>query len=64
MVRRLWQDECGAVVSPELAVIGTVLVVGLIVGLSALKVAISTEIEDLAAAVEAFDFTPTITPSP
>jgi hypothetical protein len=64
MLKKLWQDNCGAVISPELAMVGAILIVGLIVGLSAVASGLFTEIEDVAAAVEAFDFTPTMVPGP
>jgi Flp pilus assembly pilin Flp len=62
MLKKLWNDEGGAVVSPELCVVGAILVVGLIVGISSVQTAISTEIEDVGEAIESFDFTPTLEP--
>ena len=64
MLKKLWRDTCGAVVSPEVVIIGAVLIVGVIVGLSALRVAILTEVRDASEAVSTIDFTPTVTPVP
>ncbi len=64
MFKRLWQDSYGGVVSPEIAVVGAILLIGVIVGLSALRVAIFTETVDMGEAVQSVDFTPTITPVP
>ena len=61
MFKRLWRDCCGAVVSPEIAVVGAILIIGVIVGLSALKVALITEVRDVSEAVHEIDFTPTVT---
>jgi hypothetical protein len=38
MLKKLWMDEGGATISAELALIGTILVVGVVVGLSAVLV--------------------------
>ena len=62
MLKRLWRDSCGSVVTPEVVLIGALLVIGAIVGLSALRVALLTEVKDASEAVHAIDFTPTITP--
>lgn len=47
--RRLWHEEDGALVVSELILIGTILVIGLVVGLSAIHTAIVTEMGDFAA---------------
>ena len=33
MLKRLWNDECGVILSAELVLIGTILVIWMIVGL-------------------------------
>ena len=62
MFKRLWQDSYGSVVSPEIVVVGAILLLGVIAGLSALRMAILTETKDVGEAVHAVDFTPKITP--
>jgi hypothetical protein len=62
MLRQLWHDEGGSIVSPEVCVIGGILVIGLVVGISALQTAMNTEIEDVGDAIESFDFTPELVP--
>lgn len=51
MIRRLWLDENGATYSIEVLLVGTILGIGLIVGYTALQVAVTTEFADLGAAV-------------
>lgn len=48
---KFWSDENGFIVSSELVLIATMLVLGLIVGLSAVRQAISQELADLATAI-------------
>ena len=55
MFYKLWADEGGAVLSAELILIMTILVIGSIVGLKTLQTAIVTELADVAAAVSALD---------
>jgi len=51
MLKKLWADEGGAIVSAELLLIMTIVVIGLTVGLTALKDAVVTELSDVAAAI-------------
>ena len=51
MFKKLWMDEGGATISAELALVGTILVIGVVVGLSAVQDAVVTELADLGAAV-------------
>jgi hypothetical protein len=51
MLTRLWNDEGGAILSAELILIMTMLVIGLIVGLHAVQKAIVTELVDVAQAI-------------
>lgn len=46
--RRLKQDESGFVISSELVLVGTVCVVGMVVGLEAVSSAVNNEMNDLA----------------
>jgi Flp pilus assembly pilin Flp len=55
MLKKLWMDEGGATISAELALIGTILVVGVVVGLSAVQDAVVTELADLGAAISNLD---------
>jgi len=51
LARRFWTEETGAILSAELALIMTLLVVGMSVGLSKLRIAINHELADLANAI-------------
>jgi hypothetical protein len=53
MFTKLLKDEAGFVVSSELVLIATVLVLGLIVGLTSLRNSITAELADLAASIGA-----------
>jgi hypothetical protein len=55
MLKRLWADEGGAILSAELILIMTMLVIGLIVGLHAVQKAIVTELVDIAQAIGKLD---------
>lgn len=46
----LWNDESGVILSAEIILIGTILVLGMIVGLVELQVAMVFELSDLASA--------------
>lgn len=52
---QLWQDESGVVISAELIVVCTVVVLGMLVGLTTLRDQVVQEFADLAAAVGALD---------
>lgn len=51
MLRQLLNDEAGFIVSAELVLIATILVLGLIVGLSQVQYAVVTELGDVAKAI-------------
>jgi len=51
MLTRLWNDEAGFIVSAELVLVATILVIGLIVGLSEIQHAVVSELNDVADAV-------------
>lgn len=51
LLHQLWADEIGAVLSSELVLIMTLLVIGMIAGLSALRVAVVQELGDIAGAI-------------
>ncbi len=46
----LWNDESGVILSAEIVLIGTILVLGMIVGLVELQCAIVAELSDLSSA--------------
>lgn len=47
---RLWNDQTGAIISAEIILIATILVLGVIVGLKSLRDSIVTELADVAQA--------------
>ena len=55
MFRKLWQDESGFVIASELVLIGTILVIGMITGLTSLRNAVVTELADVADAIGLID---------
>jgi Flp pilus assembly pilin Flp len=55
MLRRLYRDECGAVVSAELALVLTIVVNGLIVGLNEIAVSLNQELNDVSNALGTLD---------
>ena len=52
---RLWRDEAGFVVSTELILIATIVVIGMITGLTTVRDAVVTELADVADAVSEVD---------
>ena len=48
----LWNDEAGFIVSIELILIATIAVIGLIVGLTAVRDAVTSELSDVAGAIQ------------
>ena len=55
MLRALWKDQCGAIVSIEMILIITISVLALIVGWSEIANAVNSELDDIGAAVGKFD---------
>ena len=53
IVRTLWQDEHGFVLSAELILVATVLVLAMVVGLAAVAHSVNNEMSDMAGAVDA-----------
>lgn len=51
MLQKLWNDEAGFVVSAELILVATLLVLGLIVGLSEVQHAVVAELNDVGDAI-------------
>ena len=51
MLQRLWYDENGFLVSSELVLIATLLVIGLIVGLSEIQHGVVQELNDVGDAI-------------
>jgi hypothetical protein len=49
-LKSLWRDEAGVILSAELVLIGTILVLGMIVGLVELQCALVAELSDLSSA--------------
>ena len=54
-MKQLWNDEAGVIVSAEIVIVGTILVIGAITGLSSLRDAVITELADVGAAVAALN---------
>jgi Flp pilus assembly pilin Flp len=54
-VKHFWRDEAGFVVSTELVLIATILVIGMITGLVTVRDAVVTELADVADAISEVD---------
>ncbi|MFO0819855.1 MAG: hypothetical protein U1A77_18035 [Pirellulales bacterium] len=52
LMRQLWNDESGFVVSAELILIATVAVLGLLVGLASVRDGVTSELSDVAGAFQ------------
>ena len=48
---KLWKDDCGALIAMEFLFVATILVIGIIVGLVAVRDAINVELSELANAI-------------
>src|ERR1041385_5639749 len=51
MLLRLWKEEAGAIVSAEIMLVATILVIGVIVGLKSVRDSVVTELADVAQAI-------------
>jgi hypothetical protein len=52
LIRKIWNDEAGFVVSAELILVATVAVIGLLVGLAAVRDGVISELSDVAGAIQ------------
>ncbi|QDV51992.1 hypothetical protein [Gimesia fumaroli] len=55
MMRALWQDESGFVISAELVLVLTIVVLAVIVGLSEVAISVNTELNDVSNAIGALN---------
>jgi Flp pilus assembly pilin Flp len=55
ILSRLWKEEAGAIVSAEIVLIMTILVIGMIVGLKSVRDAVVSELADVAQAIANLD---------
>ena len=51
MLKALWTDEAGVILSAEIVLVGTILVIGMIVGLVELQCSVVDELNDLGEAI-------------
>ena len=51
MLKRFWSEEVGAIVSAEIMLVATILVIGVIVGLKSVRDSVVTELADVAQAL-------------
>lgn len=51
LLRRLWNDDCGALISMEFLFVATILIIGIIVGLVNVQNAVNAELTELANAI-------------
>jgi len=55
ILKQLWNDEAGVIISAELVLIATVLVLGMLVGLVTVRDAVVQELGDIAVAIGAIN---------
>jgi len=55
MMKRLWSEETGAIVSAEIMLIRSILVLGVVVGLKSVRDSVVTELADVAQALANVD---------
>ncbi|QDT37960.1 hypothetical protein [Stratiformator vulcanicus] len=55
MLRNLWNDELGLIISAELVLVLTIGVIGVVVGLNAVAKSVNHELMDVASAIGAVD---------
>ena len=51
MMKQFWNDEAGFIVSAELVLVATILVIGMISGLTSVRDAVITELADVGGAI-------------
>ncbi len=51
MLKRFWSEEAGAIISAEIMLVATILVIGMIVGLKSVRDSVVTELADVAQAL-------------
>jgi Flp pilus assembly pilin Flp len=51
VTKQLWNDEAGFIVSAELVLVATILVIGMITGLTSVRDAVITELADVGQAI-------------
>lgn len=52
VAQKLWNDDAGFIISIELILIATIAVIGLITGLTAVRDAVTSELSDVAGAIQ------------
>ena len=55
LVQKLWKDDCGALIATEWVFVATILVLGIITGLVAVRQAVISELTEFANAVMALN---------
>ena len=55
MIKRLWSDEAGLVMSAELVFMTSIVAIGMIVGLSAARDGVTSELSDVGSAVSEYN---------
>ena len=55
LIRKLWNDDCGALIATEWVFVATILIIGLVVGLKAVESAVEGELIDFANAVSSLN---------
>jgi len=61
VLKRLWNDQNGAIISIELVLVATIAVLGMVVGLSTVRNSVTNELGDVAGAVDDVNQSYTVT---
>jgi Flp pilus assembly pilin Flp len=51
LLNRLWNDDCGALIAMEFLFVATILVIGIVVGLTTVRNAVTAELAELGNAI-------------
>ncbi len=55
MLKKIWNDDCGALLSAEWVFLATIMVIGLVAGMVQVRNAVTGELAEIAGAVSALD---------
>jgi hypothetical protein len=55
MISTLWKDDCGAILSTEMVLIGSVVLLGVVAGLATVRDAVTTELANFGGSISNLD---------
>lgn len=51
LMLKLWKDDCGALIATEWVFVATILIIGIVAGLGSVRLTLTQELHDMAAAI-------------